>query len=436
MSNHNTIRLAVALCLVGSVYGASPVWAVERDDPANDDSEKLQAAYECDKLATRPLDISSPAKGVAFEKIDAEPAIRACREATRRFPTTGRFYTQLARALLKAKRLGQAGRALKKAAKLEHPPALSIIGYMYEKGLSVVRNARKARSYYERAAKPGDAYGQFNLGRAYLEGIGGTKSRLVGLEYLRKSASKGMVEAMYMLGDKERNRRGGDIRKAFAWFEKAAKAGHIPSQKLLSYAYLEGDGVEKNPRLALKWSKMAANSGNADAQKRLGQLYLDGTGTRKDPAKAAQWFRKASEQGDIAAQARLGELYLYGRGVEEDQAEALKWLRKASAKGEALAIYNLGVMYEKGIGVKKNPSHARYYYKEAAEAGNLEAQLKLDEQAKMASASNQDAYAAYVKRDGDAQNAKSKANEDSSDLDGEESKPTKLSSLGLVGRLD
>ncbi len=442
MGSHYKICLAVVICLLGGAFGASPAWSIEGDDLVDNDAEKLQAAYECDKLATRPLDISSPAKGVAFAKIDAEPAIRACREATRQFPATGRFYTQLARALLKVKRLGQAGRALKKAENLKHPPALNIIGYMYENGLSVVRNARKARRYYERAAKPGDAYGQFNMGRVFLKGIGGAKSRLIGMDYLQKSAAKGMQQAMYMLGDIERNRRGGSTKKAFEWFEKAAKAGHLPSQNLLSYAYSTGEGVAKNPALAMKWSKMAAKSGDAEAQMRLGQFYMEGVGVREDPDKAAMWFRKASEQGNIAAQARLGSLYLYGQGVEKNLSEALRWLRKAASKGEALAIYTLGVMYEKGLGVTQNLSHARYYYKEAAEAGNLEAQLKLDEVAKIASATNQDAYAAYVKRAREKEEAEKNAVESAAltspepGLRMESSTPTQLSSLGLVGRLD
>ncbi len=422
MSNRNEIRLATAFFIFGGVVLTGPAWALETAAGADDNFTKLQAAYECDKLATRPLDISSPAKGVPFDKIDAEPAIRACREATRRFPTTGRFYTQLARALLKVKRLGQAGRALKKAENLSHPPALNIIGYMYENGLSVVRNARKARRYYERAAKPGDAYGQYNMGRAFLNGIGGTKSRLAGLEYLRKSAAKGMVQAMYLIGDTERKRSGGNIHKAYEWFEKAANAGHLPSQNLLAYAYSEGDGVAKNTALAFRWSKMAANSGDAAAQEQLGRFYLDGVGTQKNPEEAVSWFLKAAGQGNIAAQARLGEQYLFGNGVEKNYSEALKWLRKAASKGEALAIYNLGVMYEKGFGVGQNPSHARYYYKEAADGGNEAAQRKLDEAAKVASVENHEAYKAYQKR---VENAAAKA-----------AMPIKLSNLGLVGRLD
>ncbi|PLX40332.1 MAG: hypothetical protein C0605_06510 [Hyphomicrobiales bacterium] len=372
------IRTAVIASLIGCFPFIS-VLAEEDGVPEDKAAASLAAAYECDRLATRPLDISSPAKGVRFEDVDAEPAIRACREASRKFPTTGRFFTQLGRALLKVKRLGQAGRALKKAEELSHPPALDIIGYMYENGFSVVRNAPKARDYYLRAAKPGDAYGQYNLGRVYLKGIGGRERREDGLKLLKKAAEKGVAEAMHLLGDTERTARGGDLKTALAWYEKAAQKDFVRSQNLLGEVYGEGKQVQANPEQAFKWTKKAAEHGSAEAQTRLGVFYLNGTGTAPDAKLGAEWLQKAADQDDGRAQAELGILYAEGRGVKKDYYQALRLFRKGIQLKEPRAYYHMGLMYESGLGVVESAERARQYYKQAADLGNRLAAAKLEE---------------------------------------------------------
>ena len=376
------IRTAVFASLL-SFVSLSSASAVESDPPGKDVSPILAAAYECDRLATRPHDISSPSKGVAFEDIDAEPAIRACREATRKFPTTGRFFTQLGRSLLKVKRLGQAGRALKKAEELSHPPALDIIGYMYENGFSVVRNAHQARKYYQRAAEPGDAYGQYNLGRAYLKGIGGEERREEGMALLKKAADKGVAEAMYLLGDTTRADNGGDLKEALVWYEKAAQSNHIGSQNLLGAVYGEGGKIASNPEEAFKWTEKAAERGNAEAQARLGVFYLRGTGTSKDEATAAEWLKKAADQDYGRAQAELGVLYAEGRGVKRDYYHALRLFRKGMDAKEPKAFYHMGLMYESGLGVVQSAERAQEYFKGAADLGHKLAAAKLEEAAKL-----------------------------------------------------
>lgn len=388
MKYAQVIRTAVAASLIASFSGFAAM--AEEDTapaPVKESAAKstLAAAYECDRMATRPLDISSPSKGVAFDDIDAEPAIRACREASRKFPTTGRFFTQLGRALLKVKRLGQAGRALKKAEELSHPPALDIIGYMYENGFSVVRNAPKAREYYRRAAEPGDAFGQYNLGRVYLKGIGGEERREEGLALLKKAAEKGVPEAMYLIGDTERTASGGDLQKALAWYRKAAQNNHLKSQNLLGQVYGEGGKVPANPEEAFKWTQKAADRGSAEAQTRLGLFYLSGTGAEKDKATGAEWLEKASKQDFGRAHAELGVLYAEGRGVKQDYHQALRLFRLGMNAKEPKAYYHMGLMYESGFGVVESAERARQYYKYAADLGDKLASAKLEEAARSVS---------------------------------------------------
>jgi TPR repeat protein len=46
------------------------------------------------------------------------------------------------------------------------------LGFLYENGVGVQRNPEQAANCYRRAALKGDARGQMNLGRVYLDGLG------------------------------------------------------------------------------------------------------------------------------------------------------------------------------------------------------------------------------------------------------------------------
>ncbi len=254
-----------------------------------------------------------------------------------------------------------------------------MIGVMFEKGISVVRNPSRARGYYERAARSGDAYGEYSLGRAYLTGLGGNKSRPKAMTLIRRAAEKGLVGAMFLLGNEERRSRRGDKARAVHWIERAATAGYVPAQSLFGHLLAEGEGVTKDAEKALEWTRKAAEKGDVGAQNRLGSFYLTGQGTASDAKQAAVWFTKAADQGHIGSQTELGKLYAEGNGVAKRPHEALKWLRRAAQRGDARALYELGRMHEKGAGVKASENRARLYFRMAAKKGSVAARDKLAE---------------------------------------------------------
>ena len=73
----------------------------------------------------------------------------------------------------------------------------------------------------------------------------------------------------------------------------------------------------------------AARRGLNAAQVNLGFAYLDGNGVEKNVGKAAHWFYKAASHGLPIAQYVMGGMYAEGKGVKQDSIEALKWLRLA-----------------------------------------------------------------------------------------------------------
>ncbi|MEZ2896534.1 tetratricopeptide repeat protein [Providencia rettgeri] len=124
------------------------------------------------------------------------------------------------------------------------------------------------------AAERGDAEAQYNLGRAYLNGIGVKRDLGKALQWQLKSAEQGYIHAQRGMGswyyysiDKDK------YRKAFPWYEKAAKQGDSSSQFNLGEMYQNGWGVTKDLRQAFLWYEKAAKQGNLVAQHRLGRNY-------------------------------------------------------------------------------------------------------------------------------------------------------------------
>ena len=69
------------------------------------------------------------------------------------------------------------------------------------------------------------------------------------------------------------------------------------AQTSLAFAYLGGDGVEKNDTLAAKWFVEAAMRGDALAQDRLARLYFLGQGVTRDISAALLWLTLAERNG-------------------------------------------------------------------------------------------------------------------------------------------
>lgn len=87
---------------------------------------------------------------------------------------------------------------------------------------------------------------------------------------------------------------------------------------LLGLAFVGPPGVRAQPadqtELATgpaKW-RAQAEQGDAEAQFRLGYAYLHGEGVERDVSIAVPWLRKAAEQGHPHAQSTLGSPTIMG----------------------------------------------------------------------------------------------------------------------------
>jgi TPR repeat protein len=152
-----------------------------------------------------------------------------------------------------------------------------------------------------------------------------------------------------------------------------ADSGEAKAQTQLAFAYLRGDGVEKNALSALRWASQAAGRGEPVAQYLLGTLYQAGPqrpGITSDPPRAFKLFSAAAEKGNIKAMHNLAIAYAEGLGTLKDEAKAAHWFQRAAERGYVDSAFDLAVLYERGQGVKQSLTDALRWYSIAAMAGD------------------------------------------------------------------
>lgn len=165
------------------------------------------------------------------------------------------------------------------------------------------------------------------------------------IETLMQAAQQGDAESQWQLA--QRYARGEGVKRddlqAFNWFNQIVidhddddvGSPQAPYTKraflALGSYYLAGiPGTPVKQDFALAWRMFyhaASVFGDAEGQYQIGRMYLDGSGVDANPRMAANWLRSAADKGHVPAQATLGELIFVGRpGLDRRPAEGLGWL--------------------------------------------------------------------------------------------------------------
>uniref|UniRef100_A0A915HW00 Uncharacterized protein n=1 Tax=Romanomermis culicivorax TaxID=13658 RepID=A0A915HW00_ROMCU len=214
--------------------------------------------------------------------------------------------------------------------------------------------------------------------------------------------------------------------KAFKVLDQAANLNHTGAQEMVAFAYLFGDHLRFNPRLARDIFEKLAVKGSPRGQMGLGFIYSAGIYANSSQAKALVYFTFAALGGDHWAQMALGYRYWSGISVTQNCEAALTYYRKVAEtvasevqfiggpaiqrirladeienpnsqssqllmddnllqyykfladKGDIQAQIGLGQLYlNGGRGVEQNHYYAHYYLRMAAENGNSNANAYL-----------------------------------------------------------
>ena len=283
------------------------------------------------------------------------------------------------------------------AARSGYGMALLNLGDCYRAGRGVAVSPENAFSCYEAAAEDGFARAQYLLGNCYFTGDLTERNIPVALSWYEKAAVQGYGEAVERVSEiradmTELYNRGVDAYEqgaydtAVKFYRIAAEFGHRGAQCNLGYCYQNGQGCEKDMRLAVLYYRKAAEQESGVAEYNLAACYLRGEGgLRYDYSRAAELLERAVRHGAAEAAPLLEEIrnrrkkkiaqHIYAVSTvmlhrdARQVAEALKLRLIAAEMGNARAMYAMGCHYEFGFGVDMDEKKADAWYRRAYAAG-------------------------------------------------------------------
>jgi TPR repeat protein/beta-lactamase regulating signal transducer with metallopeptidase domain len=284
-----------------------------------------------------------------------------------------------------------------------------------EEGVKVPEEIRTIIEWVRRSADRGEVEAQYHLGYMYDKGLGVQADDTQAVTWYTKAAEQGHADAQSRLGDIYAGRRYIpeykyiDIESAHqgVWIVSSRKDGNSyppnptyefddglktvkPVEKLYHNGHAYYERTEQDYKQAVAWYLRAAEQGHADAQSGLGVLYAMGRGVDQNDKQAAEWFRKAADQGHRYAQFSLGDQYYKGKGIEQDYRQAVTWYRKAAEQGHLYAQFVLGTMFLEGKGVEQDAKQAASWFQKAAESKHAELFYQIGKAYLEGKGSNQD----------------------------------------------
>lgn len=189
----------------------------------------------------------------------------------------------------------------------------------------------------------------------------------------------------------------GEFKRDLFWERMGAESGDPVAMIQMGTAYLNGDGVERDPVKAVEYYRMAADLDEPVGQYNMGVQCARGEGIKRDFAAAIDWMKQAAENGDVdapnivkvlkdapeierkayagdaEAQARFSTI-LVNFPSEANIKESVEMAESSVAQGCPRGYYCLGVRYEYGAGVEKDFVKAAELYKKGAELGSPDCQ--------------------------------------------------------------
>jgi hypothetical protein len=173
-----------------------------------------------------------------------------------------------------------------------------------------------------------------------------------------------------------------DEKLAVRLLELAVSRGHPRAKWELSILLRNGVGIERNHARALELAKAAADEGDATGMNILGVMIRDGIGRQRDDAEARFWFERAADLLDTYGMVNLGRFHREGRGgLTKDPALAVALWRRAILKDDnPWAQVMLAEALENGDGVTVDkPASLVLYRAAAAQSRDLEAKKRAED---------------------------------------------------------
>lgn len=255
--------------------------------------------------------------------------------------------------------------------------AANYIGYMYQQGLGIDKDLKKAYEYYRKASYKKEVDSYLRLADCYYYGLGVDNNLDLAEEYYKKS-----IEAT--------NDKDAMLHLANLYFYDSEKQDYVKALEIytkllddptaiynIGYCLYNGFGTEVDKGKALGYFERAAKLGNIDAINMLGNMSLLGEEMQSSQAGAYRYYEQAAKKNNPSAIYNLGVCYFEGIGIKVDRQKAIKLFQKAASLDVAEACYRLGNLSDNGDDVELDYVEAYKWYLKAAEGHHKDAEKKI-----------------------------------------------------------
>lgn len=223
--------------------------------------------------------------------------------------------------------------AFLEAAETGSTTAMSYLGWLYEEGHGVERDAARAAEWYGRAALAGAHDFSVKLGWMYLSGEGVPRDREAAEAWFGRGIEAGhsparIAWASVLIADALGGKHPDGVFEARELLLAALDDGYTVASFFLARVYIEGIGSQPvDDELAARYTRIGADTGNAQMQGWLAYMYLEGRGVEKDAINAATWANLAASGGDsLGDQIRQSlEESLAPEEIHEARQRAVAW---------------------------------------------------------------------------------------------------------------
>lgn len=254
-----------------------------------------------------------------------------------------------------------------------HPEEQLRLGLCYLTGAGLLPlDFSKAREWFQKAARGGNAEAMNQLAMMYQEGRGVKVNLAEAFSWWKQSAEQGNAEGLYYLGvfygtgDVVRL----DYKKSRAYFEQADQLGYDDASYQLGLYYQFGMGVKANIEKALEYFERAASNGHADAAEHAAQIYYRGNyGVTVDYKKAFDLYLIAADQNHEESMWYVINGYLTGEGTEQNHEKALELIMRAYELGYHNILVLTGIHFFM-LSDDDSLDIAEQLFTESAELGN------------------------------------------------------------------
>lgn len=264
---------------------------------------------------------------------------------------------------------------------------------LYEKGISVEKNAEKAHDLYEKARagfecclsdpkyKKMHSYIHYRIGKYYERGLGTPQDDSKAIRsFINASHNK---YAQYALASMYKMQKGITItaENKSEWLKTICQLYKSSADQDFPYAaYAYAKNLEENPTLLpcseaeIKqyytqafegFSKMLQENGDDNLYYRLGTMYYGGKGTAQDQDKAVECFLKSAEYHNANAQYALGKTYADSNTKYYNLDKAHEMFQLAAAQDNPYAALALADLYSDRETSYYNPHHALKLYQDS-----------------------------------------------------------------------